>query len=88
MSTTLTELHDQLGKQLLTILKNGVPIKDDETGRITNVPAPANMLNVMRQFLKDCNIQGTTDNPAIAGIVEGLPDFSKDSTYMPSSAQH
>ena len=88
MTAVLTELHNELGKQLLTILKDGIPMKDDETGKITKAPAPAAMLNVMRQFLKDCNIQGTVDNPSIAGIVEGLPDFSTDSTFMPSSAPH
>jgi hypothetical protein len=85
MTAVLTELHNELGKQLLTILKDGIPMKDDETGKITKAPAPAAMLNVMRQFLKDCNIQGTTDNPSIAGIVEGLPDFSQESTHLPSA---
>lgn len=88
MSAVLNELHEELGKQLLTILKDGIPMKDDETGKVTKAPAPAAMLNVMRQFLKDCNVQGTTDNPAIAGIVEGLPDFSKDTAFMPSAYPH
>lgn len=85
MSEVLNELHNELGKQLLTILKEGVPIKDEETGLVVKAPASPAYLNIMRQLLKDCNIQGTPDNPDIKGIVEGLPDFSGDSAFLPNS---
>lgn len=85
MSEVLNKLHDELGKQLLTILTDGVPMKDDETGVVTKAPASPAYLNIMRQLLKDCNIQGTEDSPAIAGIVEGLPDFSGESAFLPNS---
>ena len=85
MSDVLNELHDELGKQLLTILKEGVPVKDDETGIVTKAPASPAYLNIMRQLLKDCNIQATEKNPSIAGIVEGLPDFAGDSAFLPNS---
>ena len=85
MSEVLTELHDELGKQLLSILKEGVPVVNETTGEIVKSPPSPAYLNIMRQLLKDCNIQGTTDSPAIKGIVEGLPDFSGESAFLPDS---
>ena len=88
MSKALEELHGELARVLAKAIKEGIPMKDDTTGEVTKAPAPAAILNVARQFLKDNNIQGTVDNPDITGIVEGLPDFSNETTYAPSAPLH
>jgi alanine-alpha-ketoisovalerate/valine-pyruvate aminotransferase len=54
-SDALGSLHEELAKVLTKAIKEGVPMKDDE-GNVYVAPAPAAILNVARQFLKDNNI--------------------------------
>lgn len=82
-SKALQDLHSELAKVLSKAIREGISVKDDTTGQVSKEPAPAAILNVARQFLKDNNIQATEDNPDIKGIVEGLPDFSNETVFAP-----
>ena len=55
-SDALGNLHDLLANTLAQAIKEGVPVVNQETGEVTKAPAPAAILNVARQFLKDNNI--------------------------------
>jgi hypothetical protein len=53
----LESLHKALAETLATAITEGIPMKDDDTGVITKAPAPAALLSVARQFLKDNGIE-------------------------------
>lgn len=53
----LQSLHDTLAGVLLDAITEGVPVKDDETGKVHKASASAAILNVARQFLKDNQIE-------------------------------
>lgn len=53
----LQDLHSSLARVLAEAIEQGVPVRDDETGQVTKAPAPAAILNVARQFLKDNGIE-------------------------------
>lgn len=73
-SDKLGNLHDMLAETLTQAIKDGVPIKDEESGKIIKAPAPAAILNVARQFLKDNNIdcKPSATNP-IGLLADSLP---------------
>lgn len=73
-SEKLGTLHDMLAETLTQAIKEGIPIKDEETGKITKAPAPAAILNVARQFLKDNNIDCSPSSTNPIGLLsEALP---------------
>jgi hypothetical protein len=67
-------LHEVLAKSLADAITEGVPVKDDETGTVYKAPAPAALLSVARQFLKDNNIEAvaTPDSP-VGRLANSLP---------------
>lgn len=83
----LEQLHADFASTLADILKKGVPVKDEESGEVFYAPPPPATLNVIRQFLKDNDIEGAQD--AVKGLLSaGLPpdDFESDSTVVPFPA--
>lgn len=74
MSTKkLQDLHNKLADVLLEALHEGVPLQDS-TGKIVKAPAPAAVLNVARQFLKDNNIDALpVEGSKVASIAASLP---------------
>ena len=85
-SDKLGTLHDMLATVLTDAIKQGVPIKDEATGEIIKAPAPAAILNVARQFLKDNNIdcKATPTNP-IGLLSEALPFNDKVTPFKRST---
>ena len=59
--TLLEQLHADFAATLATILKDGIPVKNEETGEVHYAPPPPATLSVIRQFLKDNNIEGIVD---------------------------
>lgn len=82
MSNPLQDLHAELAKVLAKAVREGVPVKDEESGTVSLSPAPAAILNVARQFLKDNNIQATTANADILDMTQTLPDFSGEPAFL------
>jgi hypothetical protein len=70
----LQKLHEVLAQTLADAITEGVPVKDDETGEVTKAPAPAAILNVARQFLKDNNIEAVAvPGKPLASLASKLP---------------
>lgn len=78
-------LHALLTDEFVKILKEGVKVKvtvkDDDGNDVDSVetitPSSA-QLNVIRQFLKDNNIEAAMTNPAMKDIVDNLPFDDSD----------
>lgn len=69
----LGNLHGILARTLKDQIVNGVTTVSKD-GTIEQVSAPASVLNVARQFLRDNNIECLgTNNEDIKGLVEELP---------------
>ncbi len=69
-------LHTALANALAKAIKDGVTDKEGEAVNVT-----AAYLSVARQFLKDNNIEATSENPAIQGltsVVASLPFSQPD----------
>jgi hypothetical protein len=88
MSKALHDLHSELAKVLAKAIKEGVPMKDEESGVVHNAPAPAAILNVARQFLKDNNIQATEENPDVKDLVDNLPTFEGETAFQGNEMRH
>lgn len=75
----LEELHTALARTLAAAVTTGVPVVDAETGVVTRAPAPAALLAVARQFLKDNNIEADSKaNSDLKSLLEGLPFEGSD----------
>jgi hypothetical protein len=71
---TLQTLHEQLATVLLTAVTEGVPMRDEKTGEVTTGVAPAAILNVARQFLKDNQIEAIpVEGSTLANLALNLP---------------
>jgi hypothetical protein len=57
----LEQLHLDFANTLTKILKEGIPVKDEETGEVHYSPPPPATLSIIRQFLKDNNIEGIVE---------------------------
>ena len=69
----LGDLHGIVARTLKDQIVNGVPTVSKD-GTIEQVSAPASVLNVARQFLRDNNIECLgANNEDIKGLVEELP---------------
>ena len=69
----LGELHGIIARTLTDQLKNGVT-QVSKDGTIEVISAPASVLNVARQFLRDNNIECMgAANEDITAITEDLP---------------
>jgi hypothetical protein len=69
----LGDLHGIIARTLKDQLLNGVTTVSKD-GTIEQVSAPASVLNVARQFLRDNNIECLgANNEDIKGLVEELP---------------
>lgn len=86
----LLDLHSKLADVLLEALQEGVPVEDQKTGDIIKAPAPAAMLNVARQFLKDNNVDALpVPGSKVASIAESLPFAgSEDDEFSNTSNRH
>ena len=79
MSDKLSKLHDMLAEELTDRLKHGEEEVTKE-GEIVRVKAKASTLNVIRQFLKDNNIDAIpADNSAFGKLLTELPEDFKQS---------
>lgn len=84
----LQDLHEKLAEVLLDAIQEGVPLKDDTDGSVHKAPAPAAVLNVARQFLKDNNIEALpVPGSKTAGLAASLP-FAGTSEYDDPVATH
>ena len=70
--TTLEGLHEDLALELRDAIKNGMRTVDKK-GRIVRHPASPAYLNVVRQFLKDNNINALpTNNNSLQSVLLAL----------------
>ena len=73
----MDSLHGQLAKVLTEALKGSV---DPETGLA--VPAPAAILSVARQFLKDNGIDAVVKKGSPLSELANLPQFDDDNVVQ------
>jgi hypothetical protein len=59
--SALQKLHSDLAKELSKMVRGGQVVMDEKGMPVVISPTPA-VLNVVRQFLKDNNIQAHLDN--------------------------
>ncbi len=79
----LGELHGIIARTLRDQIKDGVTIEGKD-GSLQMISAPASVLNVARQFLRDNNIEcDGSNNEDIKGLVEDLP-FETEETIRPN----
>ena len=70
---TLEDLHSKLAEAFIGILKDGVKVRTED-GTVESVSPPANYLNVIRQFIKDNDIQAPiVQGSQLGNIVNMLP---------------
>ncbi len=80
----LAGLHGQLAKVLKDAITEGVPILADgnplmdKDGNVIRMPAPAAILNVARQFLKDNKIEAINAEGSPLHDLSDLPIFEDD----------
>jgi hypothetical protein len=71
----LQELHGQLGRTLRNIIVGGEVVVDKEGLPVALTPSPA-MLNVVRQYLKDNNVNAKPGtNKDINHLIDDLPFY-------------
>ncbi len=76
----MQELHGVLSRQLLKMVTGGQVVMDDQGLPVVISPTPA-VLNVVRQFLKDNNIQcQMSNNDDLADLNSALP-FNDSPTH-------
>ena len=69
----LGNLHGIIAKALADQIKNGTKVENKD-GKLETISAPASVLNVARQFLRDNNIECMgAANEDITAITEDLP---------------
>lgn len=73
----MQKLHALLAEEFTKILTVGVTTKDDEGNLVVLTPTSA-QLNVIRQFLKDNDIQAAMTSKAMKEIVSNLPFDESD----------
>lgn len=83
----LSELHGALAREMEKALKTGVEVLDKNSGEVVRVRPPASYLNVIRQFLKDNNVDTTAEN--LAGLQQAastadLPFTDADEFGLPN----
>lgn len=83
-------LHKVLADTLAQAITEGIPIVDKETGEVLKAPAPAAILSVARQFLKDNNIEALrVPGSPIAKLSTALPFAgTEDGDYEGLSLRH
>jgi GAF domain-containing protein len=80
-------LHTALLKTLLEGVTKGIEIVDKESGMVTRIKPGASYLNVVRQFLKDNNVELTetglkASQEDLERLIESLPEFDEDDIAM------
>lgn len=78
----MDSLHGQLAKVLTEHLQGTI---DPETG--AKIPAPAAILSVARQFLKDNGIDAVAKKGSPLGELAGLPEFEDENVIPIYGAQ-
>lgn len=81
-AVAMDSLHGQLAKVLTEALKGTT---DAETGLV--IPAPAALLSVARQFLKDNGIDSTAKAGSPIHELANLPQFDDDNIVQLYGAQ-
>ncbi|ATS93398.1 terminase small subunit [Ralstonia phage DU_RP_I] len=87
----LGEVHNEMAAWCLDILK-GIPVTDKdgnlviEGGRVVRLPPAPAYLNVIRQFLKDNDIQAEPAKGSSMGDLSDLPVF-EDDNVVPLKSQ-
>lgn len=70
----LEQLHEIVANDLATIIRVGVPVKDETTGEVHRAPAPAQFFTNAIKFLNDNGVRcDPTKNKAVQNLVTGLP---------------
>lgn len=80
-SATLAELHSALAREMKRLLEDGQVVVDKDTGEALKVSPGASYLNVIRQFLKDNNIEnlpGQGDTAELAKTAKACLPFPTD----------
>jgi hypothetical protein len=83
----MQKLHALLAEEFTKILREGVRAKDEEGNLVILTPTPA-QLNVVRQFLKDNDIQAAMTSKAMKSIVDSLPFDDSDLPPNVARIQH
>jgi hypothetical protein len=73
----MQDLHALLAAEFVDILRNGIKAKDEE-GNLVRLSATPAQHNVIRQFLKDNDIQAAMTSKAMKSIVDNLPFDESD----------
>ena len=68
----MQKLHALLASEFTKVLTEGVTARDEEGNIVKLTPTQA-QLNVIRQFLKDNDIQAAMTSKAMKSIVDNLP---------------
>lgn len=73
------KIQELLMDEFIIILENGVEVLNKE-GEAVNVRPPAPTLSVIRQFLKDNNVQAilNSDDPLVKALTKDIPTFDDD----------
>jgi hypothetical protein len=82
----LGKLHGIIAKALADQIKNGTKVENKD-GKLETIPAPASVLNVARQFLRDNNIECSgAHNEDVVALTESLPfdEQPKDQSTRPN----
>lgn len=80
----LQELHGQLARTLRNIVIGGEVVKNLDGQPVTLTPSPA-ALGVVRQFLKDNNVQANpATNPDIKDLTDSLPFRDNNDSRPPN----
>lgn len=81
---SLSGLHGKLAEVLTEAISEGIPILGDDgkplmaDGKVVRMPAPAAILNVARQFLKDNKIEAIAAQGSPLHSLADLPVFDDD----------
>lgn len=88
--SAMEALHGVLASTLSQAIKDGVVVVDKETGEAHKSPAPAAILSVARQFLKDNNIDsvGNADVTDLEQAMEEMNNLPMDGEVPPEYRGH
>lgn len=85
----LATLHELTADQLISVIQNGVPVRDDNTGEVHMAPAPAAYIAQAIQLLKHNNIQAplgkNRTTSKLAEALESMPDEAEGGLPFPAS---
>lgn len=84
----MSRLHEALATEMSKMLDEGVTAKDEEGNIVKLSPSPSTM-NVIRQFLKDNNIEADlAKSKPLQSVVAKLPFEGEDNVHQFPSVSH